>query len=210
MTERIRIGTVMHDRPNPQIWIDGLPLFGVENWDNEDERISKFSTLLSELLTERDALRAALLQERERCAKCRDDMPAYTGKMPNELLQAAAQIIHRAALDKYEAAIRALGPAQPVAQIDTNTPSEAIESAVEFLREIVQRQPTVLYNHDVEAFILNVLNPALVVARKFHRHIQSMQKVVERSEPVAQAEPVAVVGTQEPIVLADGSIRGLW
>ena len=74
---------------------------------------------------------------------------------------------------------------------DTNEPADAIEMARVFLREIVQRQPEVLKNHDVEAFVMNVLNPALVSARKFHRHIQSMQRIVER-EAAAPAEATII------------------
>ena len=96
---------------------------------------------------------------------------------------------------RFAEALRSL-EAPPSATRDTNEPADALEMAREFLREIVQRQPEVLKNHDVEAFILNVLNPALVASRKVHRHILSMQRIVDREAAAPataerKAEPVA-------------------
>ena len=66
-----------------------------------------------------DKLRAAVLaaQALEAAAKCRESVPPYAGKMTDELQQEAASIIHRVALDKYEAAIRSLIPADIAAEM---------------------------------------------------------------------------------------------
>lgn len=68
--------------------------------------------------------------------------------------------------------------------------SDALELAELLLRGIVKTHYDVLRYHDVDAFVMNILNPAKVAAGKWRRQLLSMQKLLDRdagrsNEPAA-------------------------
>ncbi len=71
--------------------------------------------------------------------------------------------------------------------METNEVCDALELSVLFLRGIVKTHPDVLQDHDVEAFIMNVLNPAKVAARKWHNQLRATERILERHEMTLNA-----------------------
>jgi hypothetical protein len=77
--------------------------------------------------------------------------------------------------------------------------------AMSALRDIERRAPGTRGFFDYDAFITNELAPALLVARKFERQIQSMRRIVEREESAASASGLAV-GQEPKYTVRDGHI----
>lgn len=68
---------------------------------------------------------------------------------------------------------------------------EAIELTVKFLREIARRSPEVLKHSDIEAFILNELNPAKVMADKDRRSCYGLMGLLAKARtPSASRDQV--------------------
>lgn len=49
-TPRIKIGEIRHDGPHPQLWFDGKPIFGLEDWEGPgNDHIREFSEYVAKL-----------------------------------------------------------------------------------------------------------------------------------------------------------------
>ena len=92
----------------------------------------------------------------------------------------------------------------------------ALEMSVGIIQDMVRRHPDVLQDLDASAFILNILNPALVTSRRTERHILSLQQIIERRtvEPPADVNGIAEIKRWQAIehfawhLLDDSEQRG--
>ena len=125
------------------------------------------------------------------CPMCQREVDWREGSNEISIGMAAGQGIHIPCKTKLELRdgsstlpilSRDAVPGAGVSEEQDNEVTEALESVIVFLREIVERQPLVLRNHDVVAFILNELNPALIASRKWRHQLRAMMRLVEREE----------------------------
>ena len=79
-----------------------------------------------------------------------------------------------------------------------NKASDGLEYAISVLRDLKRRVPETLKICDIDALIMNELNPALVSARKFWPHLQSLHRIIERQEAQLAAVSTVPKGSVAP------------